>query len=46
MTDVSGWSQWKLLFGGGGVCDTKCKQGCIYLFGVSGWKLVFGGGGV
>ena len=32
------------MFGGGG--DTKCKQGCIYLFGVSGWgpwKLVFGG---
>ena len=30
----------------GGVCDTRCKHGCIYLFGVSGWspwKLVFGG---
>ena len=42
---VSGWSQWKLVFGG--VCVIRrCKQGCIYLFGVSGWsqwKLVFGG---
>ena len=34
------------VWGGGG--DTRCKQGCIYLFGVSGWSqwnLVFGGGG-